>query len=158
MLTIRRRGKNFHVRGSIRVGRETRIVKEHSCGTDHREDADAYRSKLEAEIRYEILHGRGGRTHILTIANAGLRYMARPGGIRSLDLWLLNQINNVVGDRQVAQAADAWSEFKRRRCGGLLPASVQRFRATFSAMPGTEFSLMLEMRKRGLKAAMHLWR
>lgn len=25
-------------------------------------------------------------------------------------------------------------------------------------MPGTEFSLMLEMRKRGLKAAMHLWR
>ena len=27
MLTIRRRGKNFHVRGSIRVGRETRISK-----------------------------------------------------------------------------------------------------------------------------------
>ena len=158
MLTIRRRGKNFHVRGTIRVGRETRVVDEHSTGADRRETAEAYRSKLEAEIRHEILHGREGRTHILTIADAGLRYMARPGGVRPLDLWLLNQINNVVGDRQVAQAADAWSEFKRRRCGGLLPASVQRFRATFSAMPGTEFSLMLEMRKRGLKAAMHLWR
>ena len=37
MLTIRKRGKYFHVRGSIRVGRETRIIKEHSCGTDRRD-------------------------------------------------------------------------------------------------------------------------
>jgi integrase len=133
MLTIRRRGKNFHIRGSIRVGRETRIVEEHSCGTDRRDDAEAYRSKLEAEIRHEILHGRGGRTHSLTIADAGLRYIARPGGVRSYDLWRLDQINNVVGDRPVAQAADAWIEFKRVRCGGLLPATVQRFKATFSA-------------------------
>jgi len=53
--------------------------------------------------------------------------------VRPYDLWLLGQINAVVGDRPVAQAADAWSEFKRGRCGGLLPASVQRFRATFNA-------------------------
>jgi hypothetical protein len=133
MLTIRRRGKNFHVRGSIRVGRETRIVKEHSCGTDRRDDADAYRSKLEAEIRYEILHGRGGRTHTMTIADAGIRYMERPGGVRSYDLWRLDQINKVVGDSSIAGAADAWSQFKRVRCGGLAPATVQRFRAIFSA-------------------------
>src|SRR5215469_1371126 len=133
MLTIRKRGKYFHVRGSIRVGRETRIVKEHSCGSDRRDDADAYRSKLEAEIRHEILHGRGGRTHTLTIADAGLRYMARPGGLRSYDLWRLDQINRVVGDHSIAQAADAWSTFKRRRCSGLSPATVQRFRATFRA-------------------------
>jgi integrase len=133
MLTIRRRGKNFHVRGSIRVGRETRIVKEHSCGTDRRDDAEAYRSKLEAELRYEILHGRGGRTHTLTIADAGLSYIARPGGVRSYDLWRLDQINRIVGDRPIAQAADAWSDFKRARCGGLSPATVQRFKATFSA-------------------------
>jgi integrase len=133
MLTIRRRGKNFHVRGSIRVGPETRIVKEHSCGTDRREDAEAYRSKLEADIRHEILYGRGGRTQSLTIADAGLRYIARRGGVRSYDLWRIGQINNAVGDRPIAQAADAWIEFKRKRCGGLLPATVQRFRATFAA-------------------------
>lgn len=133
MLTIRKRGKRFHVRGTVRVGRETRVVKEHSSGTDRREDADAYRSKLETEIRHEILHGRGGRTHSLTIADAGLRYIERPGGVRSYDLWRLDQINSAVGDRPVAQAADAWSEFKRLRCGGLLPATVQRFKATFSA-------------------------
>jgi integrase len=133
MLTIRKRGKYFHVRGTIRVGRETRVVKEHSCGTDRRSDADAYRSKLETEIRDEILHGRSGRTHSLTVADAGLRYMGRPGGLRSYDLWRLDQINRVVGDRSIARAADAWSEFKRGRCGGLGPATVQRFRSTFAA-------------------------
>ncbi len=134
MLTIRRRGKNFHIRGTIRVGRETRVIKEHSCGTGRREDAAAYRSKLEADILHEILHGRGGRTHSLTIADAGLRYIGRPGGVRSYDLWRIDQMNNAVGDRSIAQAAQAWSEFKRFRCGGLLPATVQRFRSTFSAM------------------------
>jgi integrase len=133
MLTIRKRGKYFHVRGTVRVGRETRIVTEHSAGTDRREDADAYRSKIEAEIRHEILHGRGGRTHSLTIADAGLSYIARPGGVRSYDLWRLDQINGVVGDRPIAQAADAWSEFKRKRCSDLSVETVQRFRATFQA-------------------------
>src|SRR5450755_4717771 len=117
MLTIRKRGKYFHVRGSIRVGRETRFIKEHSCGTDRRDDADAYRSKLETETHREILHGRGGRTHSLTIADAGLRYTARPGGVPPYDLWLLGKINAVVGDRPVAQAKDAWLELKRGRCG-----------------------------------------
>jgi integrase len=133
MLTIRKRGRFYHVRGTVRVGREPRVVKEHSSGTDRRDDADAYRSKLETEIRREILHGRGGRTQSLTIADAGLRYMGRPGGLRSYDLWRLDQINKVVGDRSIAAAGEAWAEFRRVRCGGLDPATVQRFRSTFQA-------------------------
>jgi integrase len=54
--------------------------------------------------------------------------------VRSYDLWRLDQINKVVGDSSIAGAADAWSRFKRVRCGGLAPATVQRFRATFSAV------------------------
>jgi integrase len=69
----------------------------------------------------------------LTIADAGLSYIARPGGERSYDLWRLDQINRVVGECSIAQAVDAWSKFKRTRCGGLSPATVQRFKATFSA-------------------------
>ena len=133
MLTLRRRGKNFHVRGSIRIGQETRVVKEHSCGTDRRDIAEAYRCKLEANIRHEILHGREGRTHVLTIADAGLSYIARAGGVQSYDLWRLDEINRVVGDRPIAQAGDAWMECKRIRCGGLSPSTVQRFKATYSA-------------------------
>jgi integrase len=80
-----------------------------------------------------MLHGFGGRTQRLTIADAGLLYTARPGGVRSYDLWRIGQINKVVGERPIAQTADAWSEFKRARCGGLSPSTVQRFRATFQA-------------------------
>jgi len=133
MLTLRKRGTYFHIRGSIRVGRETRVVDEHSTGTDRRETAEAYRSKLESDIRHEILHGRGGRAHVMTISDAGMRYMERPGGVRSYDLWRLDRIASAVGDYSIAQAADAWSHFKRVRCGGLSPATVPRFRATFSA-------------------------
>jgi hypothetical protein len=97
MLTLRKRGKIFHIRGTIRVGLETRLVKEHSVGTDRRDVADAYRSKLEVDIRHEILHGRSGRTHSLTIADAGLRYIARSGGVRAYDLARLDRINRIVG-------------------------------------------------------------
>lgn len=133
MLTIRKRGKYFHIRGSIRVGRETRVVKEHSCGTDRRHDANDYKTKLEADIRHEILHGAGGRTHSLTIADAGLRYLQRPGGLRTYDRWRLAEINAVVGDYTIAKAGDAWTEFRRRRCSGIQPTTVQRFRSTFRA-------------------------
>jgi integrase len=133
MLTIRKRGKYFHVRGSVRVGRETRFVKEHSCGTDRRDDANDYKAKLETDIRHEILHGTGGRTHRLTIADAGLRYMGRPGGLRTSDLWRLKVINEHVGDYTIARAGEAWTEFRRARCGGIKPTTVQRFRSTFRA-------------------------
>jgi hypothetical protein len=48
MLTIRKRGRVYHVRGSVRLGGETRRVKEHSTGCDRREDAEAYRAPARA--------------------------------------------------------------------------------------------------------------
>ena len=81
-----------------------------------------------------MLYGARGRTQQLTIADAGLRYIDRPGGIESYELWRVNEINDRVGDRPISQAADAWSDFKRSRCGGLRPATVERFRAIFQAM------------------------
>jgi hypothetical protein len=95
--------------------RETRIVKEHSCGTDRRDQAEAYRSKLEAEIRHEMLYGSSGRTHSLTIADAGLRYLDRPGGLGPGDIWRLDQINKIVGERSIAKAADETVEKRRHR-------------------------------------------
>lgn len=134
MLTLRKRGKYFHVRGTIRVGRETRFVTEHSSGADRRDDANDYKAKLEAEIRQEILHGPRGRAHSLTIGDAGLRYFNRPGVVAPGDLRRINDINGRVGNYPLARSGAAWIEFKRQRCGGLAPSTVQRFRSTFSAM------------------------
>jgi integrase len=133
MLTLRKRGRYFHIRGSIRVGQETRIVKEHSTGCDRRGDAEGYRVKLEGELRTQILVGSSGQAQSATIADAGLAYVARPGGVKAYDLWRLDQINTAVGDFPISRAGQAWSEFKRVRCSGLAPATVERFRAIFQA-------------------------
>ena len=133
MLTIRKRGPRWHVRGSVRVGGKTSYIKGHSTGCDRREDAEAYRIRLEGELRNELLHGPIGQMHRMTIADAGLRYLSRPGGLKSYDLWRLDQLNAVVGDYSFARAGEAWSEFKRQRCANLAPATVERFRAILQA-------------------------
>jgi hypothetical protein len=80
-----------------------------------------------------MLHGAGSKAQGLTVADAGLLYMNRPGGLKSYDLWRLDQLNEVVGDYPVAKAADGWGRFKQVRCGGLAPATVARFRAVLQA-------------------------
>jgi len=133
MLTLRKRGRVYHVRGSVRLGGETRRVEEHSTGCDRREDAEAYRARLEHDVRQALLHGGGAKAQGLTVADAGLLYMNRPGGLKSYDLWRLDQLNDVAGDYPIAMAAEAWGRFKQVRCGGLAPATVERFRAVFQA-------------------------
>jgi integrase len=134
MLTLRKRGRFWHVRGSVRIGKESRRVQEHSTGCDRKEDAEAYQSRLEGELRHELLYGVGKRTERMTVADAGLRYVNRPGGVKSYDLWRLDQLNEVMGDYSVGRAAEGWSEFKGARCGGLAHATVERFRAVLQAV------------------------
>src|SRR5260370_1190744 len=112
MLPICSGGRVSHGGGWVRLGGETRRVKEHSTGCDRREDAEAYRARLEHDVRQAMLHGAGGKAQGLTIADAGLLYMNRPGGVKSYDLWRLDQLNDVVGDYPVAQAAEGWGRFK----------------------------------------------
>ena len=133
MLTIRKRGRVYHVRGSVRIGGETHWIKEHSTGCDRREDAEAYRARLEHDLRQRLLHGNAGKSRGLTVTDAGLLYLNRPGGLKSYDLWRLDRLNEVVGDEPISNAAKAWEKFKQVRCVGLAPATVQRFRAVFQA-------------------------
>lgn len=135
MLTIRRRksGGTWHVRGTVRVGKEVREVKEHSTGCRERAAAAAYVAKLDAEIRDEILHGTAGRARRLTCAEAMLSYMNRPEGLNRMDIWRLGELGAVLGDVPIADALAGWSRFKAERCIGLAPATVDRFRATMQA-------------------------
>jgi integrase len=59
--------------------------------------------------------------------------MNRPGGVKSYDLWRLDQLNDLIGDYSIAKAAAAWVEFKRQRCAGLAPTTVERFRSVLHA-------------------------
>jgi hypothetical protein len=49
---------------------------------------------LEHDIRQAMLHGAGGKAQGLTVADTGLLYMNRPGGLKSYDLWRLDQLND----------------------------------------------------------------
>jgi integrase len=135
MLTLRRRkpGGPFHIRGTVRVGKEVREIKEHSTGCRQRGAAEAYLAKLDAELRDEILYGAAGRARGVTCAEAMLEYMNRPGGLHRMDVWRLGELGSVLGDVPIADVLLGWSRFKAERCSGLAPATVDRFRATLQA-------------------------
>ena len=133
MLSIRRRGKVYHCRGTVRVGRQVREVTEHSTGCREREAALGYAHRLEAEIRDEVLNGPAGRARRLTCAEAMHEYLERPGGLHRMDVWRLGELGDALGDVPVSDVLTGWARFKAQRCTGLAPATVDRFRATLQA-------------------------
>ena len=47
--------------------------------------------------------------------------------------WKSSASSDVIVDHSLARAAEARAEFKRTRCAGLAPATVERFRAILQA-------------------------
>ena len=132
-LTIRRRGRFYHCRGTVRVGKKIEAVKEHSTGCREREAAEAYKAKLEYEIQQRLLHGRAVRSRQFTFSDAAQLYIERPGGLHRMDVWRIGELNDVLGDMALSTLAEGWALFKSTRCRGLAPATVDRFRATLQA-------------------------
>ena len=133
MLTLRKRGRFWHCRGTVRVGRKKQVVAEHSTGNREREAAEAYKAKLEYEIGQELLHGSAACRRLRRVAEALQAYLDRPGGLHRMDVWRVGELNEVLGDYEVADVAEGWRVFKTARCSGLAPATVERFRATLQA-------------------------
>ena len=128
MLSYRKRGPVWYVRGTHRVGQETRIVQEHSTGCRQEDAAREYGRALERELTDEILYGHRRRQKHVTFADAGILYLARPGGHAQGDIWRIEQINEIMGDYSLAEIKDGWAHFVRVRCQDLAPATVARFR------------------------------
>ncbi len=133
MLSIRRKGRYYYCRGTIRVGKKVRYVTEHATGCRERSLAETYKAKLEHEVQQELLHGAAGRKTQLTFAQAGQIYIDRPGGLHPTDIWRIGELNEVLGSYALADIAEGWAVFKQARCQGLAPATVERFRATLQA-------------------------
>lgn len=133
MLTIRKRGLTYHCRGTVRIGKETRIVQEHSTGCRERAAAEVYKAKLEREIQEDLLHGPAGRTKRIAFAEVGQIYIDREAGLHRNDIWRIGELNEVLGDVTLADIAEGWAEFRKKRCAGLAPATINRFRDTLQA-------------------------
>jgi integrase len=133
-LKLRLRGQTWHLRGTIRVGKESFAVEE-STGFDQRAraDAESYRIRREHEVQQELLHGRAGRASRHTIDDAITRYLERPAVIARRDLRILKAVVKAIGDRKLDDATAAWSDYAARHLSGRRPATVRRVRGTLMA-------------------------
>ena len=125
MLSIRKRGQIYYVRGTIRVGKETFDVKEQSTGFDKLKDAREYASKLESDIREHALNPKADRTSKTTFDDCLSIYLEK----KRLKPAELNAINRIYAHFEGCNVSDiktAWNRFCSLK-SGLAPASLNRY-------------------------------
>lgn len=76
MLSMRKRRGRWYIRGSVRVGKETATIAEHSAGTADRSVAESYRARLQRDTETELLHGTKALRRQITYDEAALDYLA----------------------------------------------------------------------------------
>lgn len=129
----RKRGRYWHVRGSVRVGRRVFKVKEHSTGCTSKAEAEAVGAAEEARIRTEALEGTTPRARTVTIGECITTYRARPGGLHPFDEERLAELMTAMGSVPLGDAKTAWGSWLRERGQGLAPSTAARWRSTLRA-------------------------
>src|SRR5262249_3286849 len=95
--------------------------------------AEEVGAKLEREARAELVDGAAGRARRLTFAAAGELYASREKPIHPQDRWRILELNEVMGDDPIEQAADGWQRFRIGRAR-LTPATMKRWGSTAQAV------------------------
>ena len=131
-LTLRKRGKVWHARGTVRVGRETITVPEFSTGCVARSDAEAVADVEAAKLRAEAIDGPAGRAKRVTIADCLLSYARRPGGVRARDKQPIASLNDFMGARPLIEAPAAWRDWVNGHTAHA-PATLARYRTILAA-------------------------
>lgn len=132
-LSYRKRGPYWHVRGTVRIGRQIIKIKEHSTGCRTKAEAEAVGAAEEARIRAEALDGLEPRQRVIMIRDCLISYRARPGGHHRFDEVRLDELDAVIGAYALAEARSAWGKWLRDRGQGLAPSTVARWRSTLKA-------------------------
>jgi integrase len=128
----RNRGGIWYARGTVKVGKESRIIPEYSTGCASRADAEAEAARRDREVRDELL-GMSGRVAKIFLSDCFLAYYNRPGGIRPHDVSRIREFNEIVEDKLLVDAVAAWQAWIAVRGLGQKPTSVTRWRSTFQA-------------------------
>ena len=125
MLNIRKRGEIYYVRGTVRVGKETHIVKEQSTGLTKHADAREYVAKLESDIRESVLNPNKDKTKETTFDDCLEVYLNK----KRPKLSQLRQINFLMKyfeGEAVSDIINAWNRFLSVR-QGLSTSSQNRY-------------------------------
>lgn len=132
-LHYRKRGKVWHVRGTVRVGRQIVEVPEHSTGCQTKAEAEAIGAAEEARIRAEILDGAVPRPRSVTISECIAIYRARPGEHHPFDEARLTELDAAIGSVRLEDVRTAWGTWLREHGRGLAPATIARWRSSLKA-------------------------
>ncbi len=132
MLTIRKRGKFYYIRGTVRVGKETYDVKEQSTGFDKLKDAREYASKLEADIREHALNPNADKTAKTTFDECLKIYLdkkhLKPAEIRKINI-LYPYFEGV----NVSDIKRAWNKFYSLK-NGLSASTLNRYATVINSI------------------------
>lgn len=110
-ITLRKRGKQWYARGTVRVGRDSVSVPEFRTGASTRADAEAVVAHETRRIVQERIEGDSGRARRLTLADCFAAYLTRPGGLKQWDATRIGLFNEVMGGRPLPEAHAAWQEW-----------------------------------------------
>lgn len=132
-LHYRKRGKVWHVRGTIRVGRQVIEVLEHSTGCRTKAEAEAVGAAEEAKTRAELLDGTAPRARSVTIGECIVLYRARPGDHHPFDNARLTELEATMGSALLEDARTAWGAWLRDRGQELAPSTIARWRSSLKA-------------------------
>jgi len=130
-LKLRKRGDYWHIKGTVRVGKETEKMAE-TTGCKIKEDAEAYRAKREVELRAFLLDGSKVTHRQFIFADAAEEYLNRPDVHRN-DEWRILELCKHMEGYSVFESPAAWQVFKTMRCAHLKPSSTTRFRKVAQA-------------------------
>lgn len=134
MLSIRKRNGRWYVRGTIRIGRQTVRIAEHSAGTTQRAVAESYRARLQRETEEALLHGGSVERRHVTFAEAALKYL--DGDVRHMsDISRLRQLERSFADCKLADIdAGEFERFCREQIPGAKASSRRRAKNTLAAI------------------------
>lgn len=133
MLKLRRRGKVWHVRGTIRTGRQSVRIEE-STGCTDRASAERYAARIESDAREAALGGRSVAARLTTFEDAAITFLkSRP--VQSSDRSAIRRLREHFGGWRMSDIDNAaFAAFRREHLPGRSPATAERVRITLLMM------------------------
>lgn len=134
MLSMRKRGKYWYVRGVVRVGKKTIEVAEHSSGFTDRASGEKYRARLQLEKQEELLEGAASIRRKVGFADAALHYLDQADRHLS-EISRIRQLTRTFSGFRLGEIdATAFAQFAREELAGRSNNTIERARVTLAGI------------------------
>jgi integrase len=133
MLSIRKRRGRWYCRGTVKLGKASVTIDEHSIGTTERAAAESYKAQLQRDTERTILHGAKAARCEVTFDQAALNYLA---GDRHLsDISRVRALTAQFSGKRLDEIDEAaFTDFCRQQIPNAKPATQRRAKSVLAAI------------------------